>query len=328
MLLGKALLQQGRFCDLLGLAEKANGVLKRSLVILRELGARREMAYALYYLGWTVPARGEGEPLFREGLHIFEDMGDRRGIALSLSGLGWVAWHQGKHEKVKQLFEQCLAISREVGNQRGMADPLYRLALDAAGLEESGEAKQMLMEGLAILREIGYLRRAENVLGDSSEMTSVLDEYAEAIQVAQESLVPAQELDNLLGMSRSFRVLGEAACGLGDFTGAREHFRKCLEAVATIRALYYLLLALVKTAALLAVEGEGERALELLTLVLHHPASWQRTRDRAASLVAELEAELPPAVAAAAWERGRARDLSATVAELLDELAGTDSFDQ
>jgi len=322
MLLGKVLLQQGRFCDLLGLAEKANGVLKRSLVILRELGARREMAYALYYLGWTVPERGEGEPLFQEGLHIFEDIGDRRGIALSLSGLGWVAWHQGKHEKVKQLFQQCLAISREVGNQRGMADPLYRLALDAAGLEESGEAKQILMEGVAIFREIGHLRRAENVLGASSEMTSVLDEYAEAIQFAQESLVLAQEPGNLPGMSRSFRVLGETACGLGNFPGARKHFRKALEAVAMIRALYYLLLALVETAALLAAEGEGEGAMELLALVLHHPVSWQHTRDRAASLVTELEAELPPAVAVVAWERGRTRDLNATVAELLDEFGG------
>jgi hypothetical protein len=40
----------------------------------------------------------------------------------------------------------------------------------------------------------------------------------------------------------------------------------------------------------------------------------------AAPLVAELEAELPPDVVAAAQERGRARDLEATVAELLVEL--------
>jgi hypothetical protein len=280
------------------------------------------MAYALYYLGWNVPARAEGKPYFQEGLHIFEEIDDRRGIALSLSGLGWVAWHLGKHEEVKQLFQECLTISREVNNQQGIADSLYRLALDAAGLEESGEAKQMLMEGLAILREIGYLRRVENALGDSGEMASVLGEYAETIQSAQESLVPTQEPDHLPGIARSFRVLGEAACGLGDFPGARKHFRKALEAVATIRALYHLLLAVVKIAELLAAEGEGERALELLALVLHHPASWQHTRDRAASLVTELEAELPPAVAVVAWERGRTRDLNATVAELLDEFGG------
>jgi hypothetical protein len=68
--------------------------------------------------------------------------------------------------------------------------------------------------------------------------------------------------------------------------------------------------------------------LELLTLVLHHPTSWQSTRDQAAALVAELAAELPPEAVVAAQERGQARDLRATVAELLaakgDSVAGQD----
>jgi tetratricopeptide (TPR) repeat protein len=321
MVLGRSLLQLGQFCDLLGLAEKGNNVLRQSLAIFRDLGARREMAYALYYLGWTVRAPGERRPLFEEGLAICEEINDRRGIALCLGGLGWVAWHQGKHKEVGELFQECLTLSRETGNQIGIPDSLYRLALDAAGLEEYGEAKGMLQECLRIFQEIGYLRGVENVLGDSGEMADVLGEYAEAIQFAQESLELSQQHDDRPGMLRSFRVLGEAACGLGDLPGARKHFRHALEAVATIRTLYYLLLALVKIAALLAAEGKRERALELLALVLHHPANWQYTTERAESLVAELEAELPPDMAAAAWERGRARDLDATVAELMDELA-------
>jgi hypothetical protein len=63
-------------------------------------------------------------------------------------------------------------------------------------------------------------------------------------------------------------------------------------------------------------------ALELLALVIGHRLSWQMAKDQAAPLVAELEAELPPEVVAVAWERGQARDLDATVAELLVELGG------
>jgi hypothetical protein len=62
--------------------------------------------------------------------------------------------------------------------------------------------------------------------------------------------------------------------------------------------------------------------VELLALVLHHRSSWQWVKDRATALSAKLEAELLPAVAAAARERGRARDLDATVTELLAELGG------
>jgi hypothetical protein len=88
----------------------------------------------------------------------------------------------------------------------------------------------------------------------------------------------------------------------------------------TVRWTSVALLSLVGVGALLEAEGEKERALELLVLIRHHPLSWRWTKDRAAPLVTELEAELPPDVVAAAQERGRARDLEATVAELLVEL--------
>jgi hypothetical protein len=75
--------------------------------------------------------------------------------------------------------------------------------------------------------------------------------------------------------------------------------------------------ALTGVAHLLAHAGEPERALEILALILGHPASHQEFRSRAARLQAELIAELPPEVVEAALERGRARDLDATTAELL-----------
>jgi len=65
--------------------------------------------------------------------------------------------------------------------------------------------------------------------------------------------------------------------------------------------------------------GEPERAMELLTLILDHPASAQEWKDRAARLQAELTTELPLELVGAAQERGRARGLDAMVAELLSE---------
>ena len=70
----------------------------------------------------------------------------------------------------------------------------------------------------------------------------------------------------------------------------------------------------------MAQAGEPERALELLALILGHPASHQEFKDRAAWLQAELMTELPPDVVAAVHERGRARDLQTTAVGLLAEL--------
>jgi hypothetical protein len=68
--------------------------------------------------------------------------------------------------------------------------------------------------------------------------------------------------------------------------------------------------------------GSKARAVELLALVLSHPASSHEVKEKAQHLLAELEAALLlPEVLAAAQARGRARTLEEVVGEL---LAGKD----
>ncbi len=75
-------------------------------------------------------------------------------------------------------------------------------------------------------------------------------------------------------------------------------------------------------ALLLADLGKKERALELYALASRYPlvANSRWFEDVAGRRIAAVAATLPPEVVAAAQERGRARDLEATVAELLAEL--------
>jgi hypothetical protein len=62
--------------------------------------------------------------------------------------------------------------------------------------------------------------------------------------------------------------------------------------------------------------------VELYALASRYPvvANSQWYEDVAGKQIAAVAATLPPDVVAAAQERGRARDLEATVAELLAEL--------
>jgi predicted ATPase len=370
MVLGRVLLQLGRFCNSLGRIERGRGVLKDSLAMFRDLDARREMAYALCYLGGVAPTQTEGESLYQKGLAVFREVGDRRGIALSLRGLGWTAIFRGEYRAAKQLFEESLGIFRQLGNQEGIATSLddlgytawvlgeyelakqlhqeglalYRqlsdqrgiadcadfLAIAAAGLGEYEEAKQLWLESLALFEEIGHPYGMAWALVNRGEVANLLEEYTEAIRLAQKGLALFKRIDYRRGIAHSIRVLGDAACGLGDLQGAKRHFCQALEAAMTLQVMPFTLHTLIGIATLLAAEGDREQALELLVLVLHHPISWQWVRDRAARVVVRLEAELSPDIVASARERGRVRDLGATVAELLDELGetSTDSLDQ
>jgi hypothetical protein len=76
---------------------------------------------------------------------------------------------------------------------------------------------------------------------------------------------------------------------------------------------------------LLANRGEGERAVELYALASRYPfvANSRYWEDVAGNHIATVAAHpegVPPEVVTAAEARGQARDLDATVAELLVEL--------
>ena len=67
----------------------------------------------------------------------------------------------------------------------------------------------------------------------------------------------------------------------------------------------------------MAKQGDREHALELLLIVLNHPASIQETKHRAAQLRAELEAQLTSQQVEAAERRAKAKTFEAAVEEIL-----------
>jgi predicted anti-sigma-YlaC factor YlaD len=76
----------------------------------------------------------------------------------------------------------------------------------------------------------------------------------------------------------------------------------------------------------LANRGEVERAVELYALACRYPyvANARLWEDIAGKHIAAAAKTLPPEVVEAAQARGRARDLEATVRELLCELEETE----
>ena len=116
--------------------------------------------------------------------------------------------------------------------------------------------------------------------------------------------------------------LALAACALGNCDGAREHLRAQLAWAQESQMLMPALFGLVAAARLLADEGEMERAVELYALASRYPfvANSRWFEDVAGSQIAAQAAALPEMVLAAAKERGHARDLHATVGEILSEL--------
>jgi tetratricopeptide (TPR) repeat protein len=150
-----------------------------------------------------------------------------------------------------------------------------------------------------------------------------MGEYEEALHISQESYqfyTQVDEREQSPILAWYFRVMGEASLGLKDYHSAKEYLHKSLGSAVSGLRYSHILLSFVGIAHLLALEGEKEKGLELLSLVLHHPSSWQWTKDKALHILPEIESGVPPETIKRAKKRGMARDLESTAEELLADL--------
>jgi hypothetical protein len=115
------------------------------------------------------------------------------------------------------------------------------------------------------------------------------------------------------GLPRSIVALGNEA-------EAGRVWRESLRIAAETHGIPVALEALAGLASLQAKQGDMEHALELLLIVLDHPAGIQETRDRAAQLRTELEAQLPSQQVKAIQERAQAKTFEAAVDEVLKQI--------
>jgi tetratricopeptide (TPR) repeat protein len=258
--------------------------------------------------------------LLQESVTGLRAHGNLLEIAYSLRRLGYITWALGEYGEARRVYQECHALFHEIGDRAGMAISLAGQARAACGQEAYRECKRLYREGLEMFREIGSLADASVVLGDLSSVANLLGELDEGRRLGQESLDLLVDLDYPIHRAWEFGVLGNAACVLEDEQETKRAFRQALETGRPARAIAFVLLTVAEIAALRMREGKREQTVELLALVLRHPATWQWAKDRAAPLFAALEAELAPELFAAAQERGKARDLDATVRKLLAEL--------
>ncbi|GIK43345.1 MAG: transcriptional activator [Chloroflexota bacterium] len=334
IVLGQLLGQQGWFAFRCSWYEKSRKLLQRSVALLRQWGARAELADSLYYLGtldWQMGNYAETESLLRESLVIYRELRLRTGIGLSLGILGLTAQAQGQYVTAKDLMQQSFGPFKETDDQLMIAAALGFIAPVLLALGERTQAKQRLQESLDLLRSLGYswgLALCFNHLGLLADLTQET-ERVEAQRLHQESLTIFTELGDRRSMALSLNYLGQVAATAGHiaYPEARQHYLAALQMAIEVQVVPIALAALTGLAALLVAPPIEEtkadlietkaRAAEYLSLVLHHPASQHETKERAGRLLAELESQLPPQVSAAARARGQTRPLEAVAAEIL-----------
>jgi len=315
----------GWFLQYSGDSARARGLLHEALAQATEVGDDWFRALVLWFLSSRSPDFSEMQGYLRQAIVLLDRLGEQWVKAWCLQYLSNLLRLTGEYEEAESLAQEALRIRRELRGPRGLGIALLALGDAEAALGKYEEASQHFRDALDIGEEYGTpFIRYRCALGMGT-IAAAQGAYAEAAQLLEDAAASLHDFGNLPKSLEALVILGHATSALGQTQRAVECFhqalREAMEAAFTPEALA----ALVGLASLSAKTGELQRAAGLISLALQHPTTYHVDRVRAQDLLSELESELSPEVFEAATARGQARDLEATVAELLRELeAGAD----
>jgi tetratricopeptide (TPR) repeat protein len=324
--LGQVLVRQAWCCWRLGLHRKSVQVLRRSLACFRHEApdTRGEVGLALSQLGMNELIIGnydEAKSLLQQSLAIGGEIGDWFITEMSLNALSYVARSLGEYSEAAKLCHESIALCRQVSDRRGEVFMVNHLAWVANARGDPVEARRWLQEAFAFHRETNDKTLLAESLAQLGAAAYLEGAYAEAKQRYLESIEISKETGERWRIGPALTGLGYTTTALGDYEASGRYVRKALQTAMEIGALWMTMDGLVGLAKLLTASDPGEaaaeQAVELLAFVLQHPSSSQEARDRATPLLAEFEGRLSPAAAAAAKERGQARDLQTIIEENL-----------
>jgi predicted ATPase len=275
---------------------EAEQLLLEALAIWTKAGEQLNVAHAHHALGECAIRRGtyqKAEWHCQEALRINERLDNRFVAGYALMAWGYAVYLQGDYAGARRLYERCLPIELAIGDPTHIPATYYLLGQVALALGEYEEAARRFYQALT-----GY----------------------EDLQVAWTA--------SLSGFCRGSGLscvrLGDIALAVNNTREAEQRYAQALEVAADEPHPELRLEAVLGQAKLRAQRQDApslqERAAELATFVLSHPSSLPETREAAQRLLDVMERTLSSGTFAAAQARGRARDLDATLRELLAEL--------
>ena len=325
--------------------ERSRRIWQQALELLREVGDQHGIAETLYRSGFTALWFGDPEKAaaqLRESIEISQTSGFRAMAAWGLRDLAMALLLSGQFDQAQSMLEHRLKDFDDLGEVTGSAHWRMLLGLVHLHLGNYEQARILSQRAVALFEQTASrwltgvtlsflacvaLAKVEGpsdvgVPPEERERGEVREAYKVAEQKAWEAISISQGEDWLHGAATALSVLGLAARGMGRLGQAKYHLYESLQAASEIGVFQWAVIPL-SAAAILAADGdESEWAVELYALASRYPyvANSRWFEDVFGRHIGAVAATLPPEVAETARERGRARDLDATLKELLAEF--------
>jgi len=315
----------GYMAHIKGEYARAKTYSEQSLDIHQQVGDLWGVSNALNTLCLVARRQGDfadAKQRCQESLTARREIGDQRGVAASLNNLGLILCSLGQYAEAREMLLEALHLCRQLGHKVGVAHALTGLCQAAFRLGEGGAAEQFCRESKDVYQSIGDYWGVAIAYNNLGRIAAELGNHAKARPLYAEAVAVYQRIGVKSGLANTLCNLGESCYRLGAYDESRQYLIQALRIAHEIGVAPTALKSLVGWVHLLRHAGDWKQGLELLALVLHHPAAVQALKEEAQGLIEELAVDLSPETVAAATARGQASELDEVVARILaDEEA-------
>jgi len=299
--------------------EEANIMLDHSFEILRPLNEPGILVEALTFLGiirFTTGELVEALELFKEGLQVATEHDDQWYAALCLTEIVDVNMFLGEASNDLEQFRSVVEAWRKTGDPRFIAFGLNCMSLGAIAVGKYEEARTASEESIAINRLVGDRWGLGISYRGLGLVDQAQDKHPEAIVSLRRSLQIFTELGSHWDVARALSEIAQSTFALGNDSEARHLWRQSLHLAMDTQGLLAAMDAIVGIAGMETKEGNTQQALELVTVVLNHPAATQEVRNRAQGLQEILAAQLTPAQFESIQSRVESRSFQSIVDDM------------
>jgi predicted ATPase len=295
--------------------------LEQCLVLWRELGDKRSLAYTLLNLSDVITSQGDhqrGAILDEECLELFREIGDKQGIAQMLDRQSIKLFEQGDYAGAERVTKEFLKLSRELSNKELIGAALWFLGL-LASVKDVDKAKALFEKSLALFKGLGNKQGISNSLAMLGEIQLFQGDYVGAKPLLEESLTLGREIGLDTGwIIHNLNDLGYVEFFQGNYPGATSLFVDSLrmgKEEGNIRQIFKSLMGL---ASLNIEQGQvrvGASLFGAAAALREKKPFFISAIEKAgfANLVGKARTVSDEATFNSAWEEGQAKELSEVI---------------
>ena len=295
-----------------------------SLALAQKVGNTRTSVDIMTDLGmsaWKQGMYSRARTLAEEGLALAGEINDQKNVARNLNNLGIVAQLQGNYEEAQKYYEQQLGIWREINDRQGMGNTLNNLGIISVHQGDFLTGLRYYEESLDIRLNMGDRWGIAGTLNNLGFLEKTRGNYTAAQEYLEQSLRIWREIGARNVSATSLSELARVLILQGKHTAARDALQEGLQTAHTIKSIPDLLDVLTAIVHYYIAHEEYVQAAELLGMISLHPAKTHEIHDELDSLRPQLEEMLTTEELEAAIERGKKRNLTTIVNELLTLFA-------